>query len=193
MEIGKQIRKYRTEQKLSQDELAERIYVSRQSISNWENGRNYPDIRSLVLLGNVFGVSLDILVKGDLKEMKEQIKEADKKRFARDSVVFTVLFVAIIVLPVPLAWFFSWYGMAAWGVTVSVALYWAGRIERQKKAFDIQTYREIVAFSEGEQLDEAQKNQEIGKRPYQTVAYVLGTVVVTLAVAAVEILVLRML
>ena len=57
MEIGNQIRKYRTSLNLSQDELADRIYVTRQTISNWENNRNYPDIRSLVLLSNVFGVS----------------------------------------------------------------------------------------------------------------------------------------
>ena len=64
MEIGKQIRKYRTELKLSQDDLADKVYVTRQTISNWENDRNYPDVRSLVLLSNVFGVSLDILIKG---------------------------------------------------------------------------------------------------------------------------------
>ena len=45
MEIGKQIRKYRTELKLSQDDLADKVYVTRQTISNWENDRNYPDIR----------------------------------------------------------------------------------------------------------------------------------------------------
>ena len=42
MEIGKQIKKYRSEMGLSQDELAERIFVSRQTISNWGNGKNYP-------------------------------------------------------------------------------------------------------------------------------------------------------
>ena len=47
--------------------------MTRQTISNWENDRNYPDIRSLVLLSSVFGISLDILVKGDVQEMKEQI------------------------------------------------------------------------------------------------------------------------
>ena len=43
MKIGKQIKKYRTEMELSQDELAEKIFVSRQTISNWENNKNYPD------------------------------------------------------------------------------------------------------------------------------------------------------
>lgn len=63
MELGKQIRKYRNEQSLSQDGLAEKVYVSRQTISNWENSKSYPDVNSLVLLSEVFGVSLDQLIK----------------------------------------------------------------------------------------------------------------------------------
>lgn len=75
MKIGKQIRKYRTEMELSQDELAEKIFVCRQTISNWENNKNYPDVKSLLLLSSLFSVSLDILVKGDLEEMKEKLNQ----------------------------------------------------------------------------------------------------------------------
>ena len=88
MEIGKQIRKYRTSQKWSQDDLADRIFVTRQTISNWENDRNYPDIRRLVLLSTVFGISLDILVKGDVQEMKEQIDAEGIRSFKRDQKIF---------------------------------------------------------------------------------------------------------
>ena len=73
MELSKQIKKYRTEANLSQEELADKIYVSRQTISNWENEKNYPDIKSLVLMSEVFQVSLDNLVKGDLERMKKEI------------------------------------------------------------------------------------------------------------------------
>ena len=73
MEIGKQIKKYRIAMKLSQDALAEKIFVSRQTISNWENNKNYPDVKSLLILSSLFNVSLDVLVKGDLEEMKEII------------------------------------------------------------------------------------------------------------------------
>lgn len=65
MELGKQIKKYRTEANLSQEGLADKIFVSRQTISNWENDKNYPDIKSLVLMSEVFQVSLDHLIKGD--------------------------------------------------------------------------------------------------------------------------------
>ncbi len=191
MEIGKQIKKYRTERKLSQDELADKVYVTRQTISNWENDRNYPDIRSLVLLGNVFGVSLDILVKGDLEEMKEQINAEDKKRFDRDSGIFAILLIASIVLPIPLAHFLGWYGMAAYLVLFGIALYYALRVEKQKKKFDIQTYKEIVAFTEGKRLDELEKNQEIGKRPYQKVLLALGAGLITLVIAVIMAMLLK--
>mgnify|MGYP005783589299 CR=1 FL=1 len=50
MEVGKQIKRFRRDLKLSQEELAGKIFVTRQTISNWENGKNYPDVNSLVLL-----------------------------------------------------------------------------------------------------------------------------------------------
>ena len=68
MELGNQIKQHRNRMGLSQEELADRVYVSRQTISNWENDKNYPDIKSLLLLSSCFGVSLDDLVKGDMKE-----------------------------------------------------------------------------------------------------------------------------
>ena len=77
MEIGKQIKKYRTELGLSQEEFADKIFVTRQTVSNWENDKNYPDINSLVLMAEIFGVSLDSLVKGDIEKMQEEIKKEE--------------------------------------------------------------------------------------------------------------------
>lgn len=182
MEIGKQIRKYRTEMKLSQDDLADKVYVTRQTISNWENDRNYPDIRSLVLLSNVFGVSLDILVKGDLEQMKDEIKGEDIRKFRRDSRIYTIFLLGMIVLPMPLLRYLKEWGIAIWLLWSGIAIWWAWRIEKYKKAHDIHTYKEIVAFMEGKRLDELEKNQEIGKRPYQSAMLVALTAVVGLLV-----------
>ena len=81
MEIGKTIKQHRTELGWSQEALAEKAYVSRQTVSNWENDKNYPDINSLVLMAEVFGVSLDSLVKGDIEKMQEEIKKEDIEYF----------------------------------------------------------------------------------------------------------------
>ncbi len=152
MDISKQIKKYRLDSKLSQEDLAEKVFVTRQTISNWENGKNYPDINSLVLLSTLFGVSLDILVKGDLEEMKEEIKTEDIKRFNRDGTIFTVLLMATVVLVVPLFLYLNFIGIAIWLVLFGITMYYAICLEKQKKAHDIQTYREIIAFTEGKNL-----------------------------------------
>ena len=61
LNIGSQIKKYREQLKISQEELADKVFVSRQTISNWENNKNYPDIKSLSLLSYIFNVSIDEL------------------------------------------------------------------------------------------------------------------------------------
>ena len=153
MEIGKQIKKYRSEMKLSQDELAEKIFVSRQTISNWENNKSYPDVKSLLLLSSLFNVSLDILIKGDLEEMKEKIKTEDIDGFKHDSNIFSILLLSTILLPVPLLRFMGYVGAGIWGLIAIGAIYYAIRVEKYKKNFNIQTYREILAFFEGKNMN----------------------------------------
>lgn len=185
MEIGKQIKGYRTDMGLSQEELAEQIFVSRQTISNWENDKNYPDVKSLVLLSSLFHISLDILIKGDLEEMKEKVKSEDIKVFNREGNIFTILLIVLMVSPVPLVKLGGLIGFGCWAVLAVVTFYFAFRVEKLKKSFDIQTYKEILAFSEGRNLNETEKNREYGKRPYQKLLMAIGAAILTLAVAAV--------
>ena len=147
--------------------MAEKVYVTRQTISNWENGKNYPDVKSLLLLSTLFHISLDTLVKGDLEEMREQIKAEDIKKWNRDSLIFGLLLVATAVLAVPLSFYGDVVGIVIWLVIFGCAIYYAGRVEKQKKTHDIQTYKEIMAFTEGKKLDEIEKYRKSGKRPYQ--------------------------
>ena len=65
MEIGKKIKARRTELDMTQAQLAEKIHVSRSTISNWEIGRNYPDIQMIVDLSYCLDISIDTLLKGD--------------------------------------------------------------------------------------------------------------------------------
>lgn len=184
MELGTQIKKYRNEKGFSQDELAEKVFVSRQSISNWENNKTYPDIKSLLLLSEVFAVSLDNLVKGDIERMKKEIDSQELAAFQKDSTIFTTLLFAAILLFVPLIKFLGGLGMAVNGVLYGVAMYYAYRVEKHKKKFDIQTYKEILAFTEGKSLDEIEKARESGKRTYQkallAVAFGIGGAVITI-------------
>lgn len=185
MEISRQIKKYRQEFKLSQEDLAEKVFVTRQTISNWENDKNYPDINSLVLLSNLFGTSLDILVKGDLEQMKEEIKMEDIAILKRDSTIFAVLLAATVVTIVPLFLYLDFAGIAIWIILFGITMYYAFRIEKQKKIHEIKTYKEIVAFIEGKRLDEIEQTRESGKRPYQAVLYIIGSALITAVVVIV--------
>lgn len=185
MELGAQIRRYRAELGLSQEALAERVFVTRQTVSNWETGKNYPDIHSLLLLGALFEVSLDELVKGDIEIMRETVERSRIEQFNLYSRVFSVLYAAMILSFVPLVVWTNVYTFMATAAACAAALYMAFKVERLKKEHDIHTYREIVAFTEGKRLDEIQKQREIGKRPYQAFLLALGSGLLALAVLTV--------
>lgn len=182
MELYKRIKKYRLSLKLSQEELADQIYVTRQSISNWETNKNYPDIHSLLLMSSLFHISLDELIKGDIEKMKEEIKADDIRKFNKQSRIFTILLVGVVLSLAPLVYFFELIGVIFWLPLVIITFFYAVKVEKVKKQHDIQTYKEVVAFTQGKRLDEVVKQQEIGKRHYQTflsalIAGVLGFVV----------------
>lgn len=172
MELGNQIKKYRNNFSFSQEELAEKIYVSRQTISSWENNKSYPDIKSLTLLSSVFDVSLDILVKGDLEDMKEKIREAeiktdDLERFKKDSRRFTGLFVYAIFLTLPIITYLGMVGKIIGAAAWVTLFYYGCKVDKMKKLYDIKTYKEIVAFMEGRRLSEIDRYKEAGKSHYQ--------------------------
>lgn len=183
MELGKQIKKYRTEAGLSQEALADKVYVSRQTISNWENDKSYPDIKSLVLLSEIFQISLDNLIKGDLEKMKKEIDTQEYAKFQKDSTIFTILFIALLISPIPLAKFLGWAGMAVYLFIFAINMYYAFQVEKYKKKYDIQTYKEIVAFTEGKALNDIEKAREEGKRPYQKILLAIGAGLLSLLVA----------
>ncbi|MBE6881403.1 MAG: helix-turn-helix transcriptional regulator [Oscillospiraceae bacterium] len=177
MEIGKQIKKYRSELSLSQEEFADKIFVTRQTVSNWENDKSYPDINSLVLMSNVFGVSLDNLIKGDVDEMNEKIKTEDIESLNKENNWLTAAFIWDFFMLVPMLKLFGIWGAVIFGVVFLLGFIKAVKVEKQKKKLDIQTYKEINAFMEGKRLDEIEKQREIAKRPYQKILLAIGCAV----------------
>lgn len=73
--IGKNVKRLRGERKWTQEELAERLNVSAQAISKWENGNGLPDISQVVPLANVFGVSTDVLFGLEGTDESERVEE----------------------------------------------------------------------------------------------------------------------
>lgn len=79
MEIGTKIKNARTRTGLTQEAVAESLGVSRQTISNWENGKFYPDIVSVIKMSDLYSVSLDHLLKEE-SEMKRNLKEESESK-----------------------------------------------------------------------------------------------------------------
>ena len=181
MELGNRIKTLRQNMGLSQEELADAVYVTRQTVSNWENDKSYTDIKSLLLLAGHFGVSLDILVKGDVEKMKE-ITQKDIKKLRYMGKAMTVLLFLIAALPIPLVRFLGWWGLGVYILFFAGAMWYALRVEKFKKENDIKTYREIEAFMDGKRLDEANALREEGKYPYQRVMAVICGMLIALVV-----------
>ena len=112
MEIGQKLREARQERGLTQEELSERLHVSRQTISNWENQRSYPDIISLIALSDLYGISLDELVKED-KQMIGHLKESTDTVRSREKLwklILLAIYMALWVMCVLSYWITHWLG-----------------------------------------------------------------------------------
>ena len=178
MDIGLQIKKFREQQKISQEELALKVFVSRQTISNWETNKSCPDVKSLITLSNIFNVSLDNFIKEDIKEMRKIVEKEATKKFHMISMVFLMELIVVAVSAYPLFSIKGNIGIIIWLCLFAITLYTASKIEKFKKSHDIQTYKEILAFIDGKQLTHDETQQEIGKRNYQKIifAFIAGVI-----------------
>lgn len=168
MDVGERIKKYREKQNLSQDELALKIFVSRQTISNWETNKSYPDIKSLIMLSNLFAVSLNDFVKGDIK-MRKSVTQEEIKKFNRLGTIFTLELIVLVISAYPLFKLTNYIGVIIWGIVFVITFITAYQIETMKTRNDIQTYKEIISFIDGKPLTHDEGEQERGKRIYQKI------------------------
>lgn len=182
MDIGNRIKKYREISNLTQEELADRIHVSRPTISNWETNKFYPDIQSISMLCNIFDVSLDDFIKGDIEEMKKIISEKEMVDYNRISVLFTIEMIVVLFSAYPLLRFFQIVGFIIWFIIIIITLITAFRIEKFYKKYDIRTYKEIVAFTEGKILSKNEIIEEKAKRPYQKILLAILSGVIAIMV-----------
>ena len=101
MEFNKKLQKLRRVRNLTQEELAEAVFVSRTAVSKWESGRGYPNIDSLKELSQFFSVSIDELIRPDEVVIAA---ERDKREFAGRQTslicgVFDVLLALLLFMP----------------------------------------------------------------------------------------------
>ena len=95
MEIGVKLKEARIKSGLTQENVAEKIQVSRQTISNWENEKSFPDIVNVIKLSDLYNISLDQLLKGDEAmiehlEKSTNIVKSNEKLIAVDDLVYII-------------------------------------------------------------------------------------------------------
>lgn len=122
MEIGQKLKQTRLDSGLTQETVAERVGVSRQTVSNWENNRSYPDIASLLALSDLYSLTLDELLKGDAAMIRHLEQSTDvvqsKNRLSRLLVVLTYLLLWALSILV------FWMGLKAEAMLYSIAVFY---------------------------------------------------------------------
>ncbi|WP_338232740.1 helix-turn-helix domain-containing protein [Companilactobacillus muriivasis] len=113
MKIGDQLQRQRKLRNMSQNELADKLKISRQSISKWENGASLPSFSNVIAISELFDISLDELIKGDVELMNKF--EDDKIGLSKIETIFTVGFVLVIA---------SLIFIYSQGITVTSVDYW---------------------------------------------------------------------
>lgn len=96
MDIGKKLKEKRQEANLTQKELAEILFVSRQTISSWEVGRTYPDLETLVAISELYATPLDDLLKEDsqmVKDITKKVKKSERRKIT--NIILAVLLLLV--------------------------------------------------------------------------------------------------
>lgn len=93
--LGEQLQKLREEKKMSREDLAGEMNVSRQAVYKWENNKGYPDIENLIKLSEVNNVTLDELIKGDQKFQKKIAIDEEEEEPATPGFVIGIIIVFI--------------------------------------------------------------------------------------------------
>lgn len=158
--VGAHIREHRQKAGLTQAQLAEAVFATRQTVGNWERGATLPDIQSLQLLAGVFGVTVDELLGGDAAELAREAAN-DRRALMRSFIMEWVNILVIICVGLARSALrehgASWsayqgysmvLGVIQWTVMLYMLFAAAGR-DRVRRARDLVNATDIVAFLEG--------------------------------------------
>ena len=138
MNIGDKIKNAREENKLTQTQASESLMVSRQTISNWENGKSLPDILSVIRMSELYQISLDELLKGDKAMMDKiekdiEISKTEKKiiKYAWISILVGVIILILdnVFEGNPIIDFLG--GATPWNLLALTVLFWILSLNKQ--------------------------------------------------------------
>ena len=139
MEFHEKLQELRKQKGLTQEELAELLYVSRTAVSKWESGRGFPNIESLKAISRTFGISLDVLLSGE-----EILAIAEKDHREKEGTIRDLLF-GLLDCGMALLLFLPFFGQAAGSVIQEVSLLALREIQLYLKvAYCVLVYSMVV-------------------------------------------------
>ena len=154
MHISKRLKELRIENNFSQEKLAEILNVSRQTISNWENERSYPDVHNVIMLCDIYSVSLNTLMKGDIEIMKKELSNTNPHNSPKDAIQLIqsgfVMIIGLLVAVIGLIVLLN-NGSPIWGYGLIItgailACFFAFYADYLKRKNKIKTYKELTDF-----------------------------------------------
>ncbi|OSY12032.1 helix-turn-helix domain-containing protein [Bacillus mycoides] len=98
MIFSERLKEEREKRNWSQNDLAEKIHVSRQSVSKWETGKNYPSIEIIIHLSDLFGITIDELLRSDEELTQKVIEDSKQLAYPKWKVFFDSLFMMGVFL-----------------------------------------------------------------------------------------------
>lgn len=180
MELARRIKEHRARLGMSQADLARALFVTRQTISNWETSRTYPDAQSLLLMSGLFGVSVDSLLKDDSQEMREALAAGSRKmnRLGAVMAAFGLACAAWVVVGIALDWDTALIAVPA-AALFAPAMCAAFLVDKMRHDNQLFAYQSVLAFLAGEDPDvNSRYNQRarehwVARRVAQTVLFII--------------------
>lgn len=180
MELARRIKEHRARLGMSQADLARALFVTRQTISNWETSRTYPDAQSLLLMSGLFGVSVDSLLKDDSQEMREALAAGSRKmnRLGAVMAAFGLACAAWVVVGIALDWDTALIAVPA-AALFAPAMCAAFLVDKMRHDNQLFAYQSVLAFLAGEDPDVSngynQRAREhwVARRVAQTVLFII--------------------
>ncbi len=96
MKFSEKIKEIRKMQNLTQEQFAEKIFISRNTVAKWESDRGYPDIQNLITISEVFEISLDDLIKNDKKLKTKIILDSASKKWHILVIIYLIAIISYI-------------------------------------------------------------------------------------------------
>ena len=155
MTIGERLLKLRKEKNISQEELANVLDVSRQTVSKWETDQSTPDFDKIIPLCEYFGITSDELLTGN-QNIKEAKKENVKSNFARNIAISVMLYIFALIAIIALAGgldkpilgvsvFFGFIAIAT-GLLIYNGIYYSKESEEPKEKKDDSIEKQVMSI-----------------------------------------------